>query len=183
MTEQDILNVIEQDPWMMQVLLYASSLTLPQWMVSAGFVRNKIWNVLRGREEKHTTDIDLIYFDPNGNDEQQDQALTDQLNKDTGWTWEVVNQSYSHDWNRELPYTSTEDALAHFPETATAIAVTLVDGKLKLIAPFGIEDLVHMVVRPTDAFMVSDAKKNRVRERVREKKWLEKWPQLTLAPF
>lgn len=179
MTEQDILDLIEKDPWMMKVLQYAETLNLPDWMISAGFVRNKVWDELSDyKNQPHATDIDLIYFDPNGNNEKKDEALTTDFKNKTGLDWEIVNQIYTRDWNTELPYTSAEDALAHFPETATAVAVTLVMGKPKLIAPYGIVDLANMVVRPSPKFSIGA---KRVKERVEQKNWLTRWPKLTLA--
>jgi len=49
MTEEEILDLIRADKWMMKVLLSASSLNLKDWAVGAGFVRNKVWNHLSGR--------------------------------------------------------------------------------------------------------------------------------------
>ena len=61
MTEQDILDLIAKDEWMMGVLRTARSLHLPDWMIGAGFVRNKVWDYLHGYEniEVPTADIDL----------------------------------------------------------------------------------------------------------------------------
>ena len=137
MTEKDIVELIGEDLWMMQVLLYAETLGLQNWMISAGFVRNKVWDKLSGRKVGHSTDIDFIYFDLEGNNEKEDEALTKRLQGETGWRWEVINQVYTHDWNAEAPYKSAEDALAHFPETATAIAVTLKIRTLTLVALLG----------------------------------------------
>ena len=95
----------------------------------------------------------------------------------------MVNQAYTHAWNGQPPYGSTQDVLAHFPETATAIAVTLAKDELKLVAPLGIDDLVNMIVRPTPVFMALASKRNSVRERIEQKQWRRKWPKLTLAAF
>ena len=48
MMEKEILELIRQDKWMMRVLRVAKSLHLPDWMIEAGFVRNKVWNYLYG---------------------------------------------------------------------------------------------------------------------------------------
>ena len=45
MTEQDILKIIENDKWMMDILHVAERLNLPDSMIGAGFVRNKVWVV------------------------------------------------------------------------------------------------------------------------------------------
>lgn len=178
MTENDILHIIENDPWMMRVLTVAESLDLPDWLIGAGFVRNKVWDHLHGyAKNTPPTDIDLVYFDKdNKSSEKEIEARLSGLMP--GLKWEVVNQATAHNWNDEAPYTSTADAISKWPETATAIGVRIENGKLKLIDPLGIEDLVNVVARPTPAFMVSEEKKARVRERIIEKFWLEKWPKL-----
>ena len=46
MNEQDIINLIKNDEWMMSVLGEAEKLCLPDWMIGAGFLRNKVWDFL-----------------------------------------------------------------------------------------------------------------------------------------
>ncbi|MEX1064249.1 MAG: nucleotidyltransferase family protein [Candidatus Paceibacterota bacterium] len=177
MTEQGILNLISEDDWMMNILRIAENLNLPDWAIGAGFVRNKVWNYLHGYNKKtvDTSDVDLVYYDPNGNDEKDDERLSEQLKKETGIAWEVVNQFYAHKWNNLAPYMSTEDAISQWPETVTGIGVKLENGSLKLIVPNGIDDLVNLVIRPSPKFIEN---LERVRKRVEEKRWLEKWPKL-----
>lgn len=165
---------------MMNILRTAEKLNLPDWLIGAGFVRNKVWDHLHGfsRPEVNTADVDLVYFDPNGNDQKTDEELTQRLKEETGIEWEIVNEAYAHKWNSLPPYKSTEDALAHWPETATSVGVYLDGGGLKLVAPYGIDDLVNLVVRPSPKFPDGAG---RVKERMTQKKWIEKWPKLRVA--
>lgn len=179
MTDEEILNLIKKDPWMMKIIHTASSLNLPDWIIGAGFVRNKVWDYLSGihKEGVDTKDIDLVYFDPKGNNQKEDEKLSEKLRQDTGINWEIVNEFYAYRWNNLPPYTSTEDAISAWPETVTAIGVTLDENKkLKLIAPYGIDDLVNFIVRPSPKFKEGI---ERVKERMIEKKWREKWPKIT----
>lgn len=178
MNESDILDLIENDPWMMNVLRIAENQHLPDWLIGAGFIRNKVWDHLHGYERKivETADIDLVYFDPDGNDEKEDEILSIKFEQETGIKWEIVNQVYTHTWNDIPPYTSTKNAISRWPETATAIGVRLVEGKLELIAPHSIFDLVNLIIRPTPSF--HDLEK--VKCRVIKKQWLEKWPKLRI---
>ncbi len=180
MNEKEILELIEQDSWMMNVLRIAEKQNLKDWLIGAGFVRNKVWDHLHGykKEGVETHDIDFVYFDPNGNDEKADDILSEQLKKETGIQWEIVNEAYAHVWKNLLPYTSTKDAIAHWPETATSIGVTLENGELKLIAPYGIDDLVNLVIRMSPGFPEGI---DVVKDRIVRKNWLEKWPRLTLS--
>lgn len=177
MTQQEILNLIKQDKWMMDVLRIAEKQNLKDWLVGAGFVRDKVWDHLHGykREGVETPDIDLVYFDVNGNDRKADEALSKKLKDETKMEWEIVNESYAHVWNNLPPYTSTEDAVAHWPEIATCIGVTVKDGELQLIAPHGIDDLVNLIVRVSPLFPEGV---DIVKKRVENKKWLQNWPKL-----
>ncbi len=178
MNEQDILTLIAGDQWRMGILRRAEKLHLPHWAIGAGFVRNKVWDHLSGfNHDTAPSDVDLIYFDPTKKDQKADETLSAQLKAESGIEWEIVNEAYAHLWSDIPPYTSMEDALSQWPETATAIAVNLQNGKLQLIAPYGIDDLVHMIVRPSPKFLPGAA---RVLERVEQKRWREKWPAITL---
>ncbi len=184
MTEQDILNLISRDRWMMDVLHTAEQLKLPEWLIGGGFVRNKVWNYLHGynKPDINTEDIDLVYYNQNGNDENADKKLSEALKTKTGLNWEVVNEAYAHQWYtiKPPPYTSSLDAVSKWPETATCIGVKTENEKLELIAPYGIEDLVNLIIRPNPAFIDKGNVKNVVVERIKKKQWLEKWPKLKL---
>lgn len=163
MSESDILSLISADPWMMRVIDMAARTAaehgLPDWMIGAGFVRNRVWDHIHGyrRDKVPTADIDLIYFDPARADraaQAADEALSKALTEKTGIPWEVVNQSYTHAWHtwrNGEPYASATDAIARWPETATCIAVSRpARGALRLHAPLGIDDLVRGIVRKNE---------------------------------
>lgn len=184
MTEQDIVDVISNDSQMMDVLRIAEELNLPDWLIGAGFVRNKVWNYLHGytKEMVDTADIDLIYYDAQGNNEDEDKKLSEDLHMKTGLDWEVVNEYYAHKWHahRLQPYTSSEDALSKWPETVTCVGVRIENGKLKLIAPHGIDDLVNLIIRPNKDFIEEGNSIDVIAKRIASKKWQERWPKLKL---
>ena len=182
MKEQDILDLIKKDKWMMEILRVAKNLNLSNWVIGAGFVRNKVWDNLHGysHSEVDTNDIDLVYFDPNGNNKEEDKILSEKLKKQTGIAWEVRNQFYMHTRNGVAPYESVEDALSRWPETATGLGVRLENGSLKLIAPYGIDDLVNLIVKPCPKFHGGF---KMVKERAEKKRWLKKWPSLKFEEY
>ena len=164
---------------MLTVLNEAESTHLPDWMIGAGFLRNKVWDHLHGikREVADTNDIDLIYYDASNQNEGSDKALSKQMSGKLGLEWEIVNQAYSHKWhNREIPYNNSTEALAEWIETPTCVAVTLENGVPKIIAPHGIDDLVNLIVRP-----IPTADINTFNRRYQSKRWLEKWPKLKIV--
>ncbi len=173
MTEQDLIAFVEHDPWMMGVLRTAESLHLPDWMIGAGFLRNRVWDYLHGKPsaEVDASDIDLAYFNPHSIDEQADQRLSERMKGVHGRNWEIVNQAYTHTWHgRSNPYKDTTEAIGEWVETATAVAVTLKNGRVQIIAPHGIDDLVHLIVRPVPA---RSHDVELFHKRYTEKQWLE----------
>lgn len=181
MTEEQIVQLIADDAAMVDALALAAMLGLPEWLIGAGFVRGKVWDHLHGRTGASTpSDIDLVYFD--ASESFDDAALETRLSRDRpDLRWDVKNQATAHRWNGEPACSSVVDALARWPETATAVGVTTERGSLELIAPHGIADLVGLIVRPTPAFATSDARREIVRSRFEKKRWHEKWPRLRLA--
>ncbi|MFA6294862.1 MAG: nucleotidyltransferase family protein [Candidatus Paceibacterota bacterium] len=180
MVEKDILKIIQEDKWMMNILKIAQDLNLPNWMIGAGFIRNKVWDYLSGnnKDTVDTGDIDLVYFDPSGNNEEADEKLSEDLRQKTGIKWEVVNEFYAHKWNNLPPYTSTEDAISQWPETVTAIGINFdKNGELKLFLPYGIDDLINFKVRPSPNYK---GRIEKIRDRVKQKNWTTKWPKIKI---
>lgn len=171
MTEQDILDLIQNDEWMMNVLQVARDLDLPDWMIGAGFVRNKVWDYLHGYKNKTPTnsDIDLVYFDLANKSKEIEEQYDRKLKKILDADWQTKNQA------RMGNYESTEDAVAHWPETVTAIGVKIEDEKLKLIAPYNINDLINLTIKMSPKFTGGV---ERIKERMEKKEWLKKWPKL-----
>ena len=161
-TERDIVALIQEDKWMMELLKCAKSLNLPDWWICAGFVRSKIWDVLHGFDERTTIpDIDVIYYDRTNIEESVEKEYEEVLKRLLPTIpWSVKNQARMHSVNNISPYTSSVDAISKFPETATALGVKLDEGNnVILTAPHGIEDVVNLRVKPTPYFCGS--RKNR----------------------
>lgn len=183
-TEEDIPGLIRSDRWMMEVLEAARTLDLPDWMIGAGFVRNRVWDYLHGfvNETVPTNDIDLIYYDPDCVDEAVEKEHDKRLSGLMDVEWSVKNQARMHlNYNPDCPYQSSEHALSHWIETATCVAVRLEDDdSLRFIAPHGIDDLVNLVLRPTPFGM---SRLEVFHERVRSKGWLQCWDKLRVVDY
>ncbi|NWK70030.1 nucleotidyltransferase family protein [Bacillus paramycoides] len=183
-TEQDIIHFIQNDPWMMNVLQMAKSLQLPDWWVCAGFVRSKIWDTLHNYEVRTATpDVDVIYYDSMQKDEAYEQLLETKLtNIDATIPWSVKNQARMHVVNKMLPYSSSVDAISKFPETATALGVTLDEkNNVILTSPCGIEDVLSLQVKPTPHFLETKERIHIYKKRVIKKNWQSKWPNITIT--
>lgn len=174
----DIAVVITDNPWHMDVLRTVRELNLKDWMIGAGFVRNIVWDHLHGYDF-HTplSDVDVIYFDLANAERPFDQEYEVQLMAMLkSVPWSVRNQARMHVRNGDLPYLSSEDAMAHWLETPTCVGVTLCDDDtVSMIAPYGVEDLLSLHVRPTPWGV---KKPGIYRERIEEKNWPKSWPKL-----
>ncbi|MFM7609493.1 MAG: nucleotidyltransferase family protein, partial [Alphaproteobacteria bacterium] len=80
--------------------------------------------------------------------------------------------------NGHRPYCDIADALAHWPETATAIAARLGPNGVEILAPFGVDDVLAMILRPTPAYR---SKPEILLARLEAKGWRKRWPGLRLV--
>ena len=181
----DVLRLVAGDPWRMRVLETVRALDLPDCWVGAGFVRALVWDHLHGHAEPTPVDdVDVVYF----NAERTDPAV--EIRHEQGlaalWPaeqpavpWSVKNQARMHLRNADSPYADTSDALCHWLETPTTVAVRMDGvGTLELLAPLGVDDLLAMRIAPTP-----HARKRRLdayRERVLAKPWARQWPRLDI---
>ncbi|WP_417900426.1 nucleotidyltransferase family protein [Bacillus haimaensis] len=179
--EKDIIRIIEQDPWMMDILKTVRTLDLPDWWVCAGFVRSKIWDTLHNFKGKtELPDIDVIYFDPEMRDEDTEKELEAKLATiHPGIPWSVKNQVRMHQVNNLAPYSSSVDAISKFPETATALGVKLdKDDSVMLAAPCGVEDVLGLKLRPTEFFSKTEERKKIFKDRIQKKNWQFIWTKI-----
>jgi len=181
--EIDLLQMVREDLWMMDALHTAKSLELPDWWICAGFVRSKIWDVQHGFTERTPLpDVDVIYFDPVSINEEEEKRLEERLRSlSPNVPWSVKNQARMHVLNNVNPYLSAVDAISKFPETATALGLSLDEqDNLILTAPHGIEDAVNMVLRATPAFSNNPELAPIFQERINKKNWSSRWKQLQI---
>ncbi len=178
LTEDDIAGFVRGDEWMMRVLRAAEMVALPGWWIGAGFLRNAVWDWLSGREPRHDADVDLVYYDSASTAAKRDWDLDANLRRRFPFArWEVRNQARMHERDGFPPYTSTEDGIAHWVETATCIGVRLDGGQLDFLFCHGPEDLFGLIARPILEFR----KPERIevfRRRLDTKGWRQRWPNL-----
>lgn len=179
--ESDIIRMIEQDPWMMEILKTARTLDLPDWWVCAGFVRSKIWDTLHGfKERTELPDVDIIYFDTQMDSEVTEKELEAKLASiHQGIPWSVKNQVRMHLINELEPYSSSIDAMSKFPETATALGVKLDEhGSVILAAPCGVEDVLGLQLRATEFFTETEKRREIFEDRILKKDWKSIWTNI-----
>jgi len=160
MLEQRLEAILREAPSMMRVLTLARDLGLPDWLIVSGAVYQRVWNQLTGRDPDYgIRDYDLVYFD--GSDtgyEAEDVAIKRAaalFPPPLDALVEVRNQARVHLWFEDHfgepyePLTSSAEALGRFVAPAFGVGVRLeADDSLTIEAPFGLEDLFAMTLRP-----------------------------------
>jgi hypothetical protein len=175
-------SILSTDHRRMWILDLVRSLRQPDCWVAAGFVRAAVWDHLHVLPPSlPDTDVDVIWFDPDHAQPADDRALQDRLaSMDPSIDWSVKNQSRMHVRNGDQPYSSATQALEFWPETATAVAVRQTrQDTIEIAAPFGLDDLFDLVIRPTPHF--TGAKHLIYLGRLENKQWLRRWPRLTVS--
>jgi hypothetical protein len=158
--ETRLAQIIGASPTLMRVLEIARALDLPQWRIVSGAVYQTVWNALTGRPADHgIKDYDLIYFD--GSDlsyEAEDGVIrraAAACPPEISPLVEVRNQARVHLWFERhfgepyAPLASADEAIGRFVAPAFAVGIRLeADGSIDIAAPFGLDDLFAMRLRP-----------------------------------
>lgn len=177
--ENQLKEILRTNAWSMDMLSVVRSVQLPDWVIGAGFVRNLVWDSLSAQKRTKLSDVDVLYFDPSDLSKVREKEIEQALLKlRPKIPWSVKNQARMHIRNKTAAYRDTEDALRYWLETPTAVAAKLEpDVQLTILAPYGLQDLFQMIIRPTPA---ATYKMDQFNARVADKDWLEKWPSLKI---
>ncbi|MDG6939870.1 MAG: nucleotidyltransferase family protein [Nitrososphaerota archaeon] len=169
------------------ILDRAPSLNMPDWYLAAGCIAQTAWNVMHGfPATAHIKDYDLVYFDPDLSYDAENSYIEEgkKLFKDVDSRIEIKNEARVHLWYQDhfgypiTPYQSIEHAIDSWPTTATAIGVRRrADGRLQVYAPFGLDDLLSMTVRPNTKQINKEIYMDKT------EKWSRLWPKLKIIPW
>jgi hypothetical protein len=150
--------MIRSSSWLMRVLATVREVDLPDAWVGAGTIRDLVWGQLYGPGFKpgDVRDVDVAFFNPDDLRPAIDEQATRRLQH--AWPhvpWEASNQAAIHTWYPRHfggdpvgPLLTMADAVATWPETATAVAVRLHRSEdIEVCAPLGLGDLLDGVWR------------------------------------
>ncbi|MEY4582844.1 MAG: hypothetical protein RL701_7547 [Pseudomonadota bacterium] len=144
----------------------------PDAWLCAGFVRNAVFAVTCAvHSDALDADLDVVYLDARDLRRERDRAYEQTLQAHLPAAWSVKNQVRMAQRNGDAPYRDITDALAHFPETATAVAVRLGARGLEVAAPYGLADLEAGVIRLSPL-----GKPQIFAARCAEKRWAQRFP-------
>lgn len=177
MQKEYIINIIEKTHIVLEILSILNEQGEDLYL-GGGIIRNLVWDSLHGYAEMTPIeDIDVIYFNTVCITKDADLQIEEHLKKAMpNYKWSVKNQARMHTINEDQPYMSLEDAISKWPEIASAVLLKRdKNGTYTFIAPFGLEDLFRLLVRPIPHFM---NKLSHYQMRIRNKKWATIWGKL-----
>lgn len=179
--------MLQRSPLLSIIVARWSHISLPDAWLVAGAIAQTVWNDGFGLPAEHgIADVDIVYFDGDDlsaeSEAAQSARVRDLFADLSVWT-DVKNEARVHLWYEAkfgqplTPYVSTADAISTFPTTATAVGIRPGTNGLELVAPFGLADLLGLIVRPN---------KKQISRQVYEAKverWLTLWPGLRIVPW
>jgi len=179
--------ILRRSPILTSILDRWANISLPDCWLVAGTLAQTVWNDAFHLPPSYgISDVDLVYFDINDlseDAEAQHSTRIRELFSDLPVWIDVKNEARVHLWYEAKfghairPYISTQDAIPTFPTTATAIGLHQERNQLRLLAPYGLTDLLGSIVR---------ANKKQITRPIYEaklSKWLALWPRLRVVPW
>jgi hypothetical protein len=180
-------EIVRSTGWLMRALEAARRVDAPDWLIGAGAVRTAVWDRLHGYEYPTSLDdVDLVFCDRSDLSEERDRQVEALLRAALPEApWDAKNQAAVHLWYPRKfgyavePLRSSADAVATWPETATAVGLRLTDDEqLEVCAPFGLDDLLGLVNRRNPGRVSVEE----CERRLSTKRIAERWPRVTIIP-
>ena len=179
--------ILRRTPSLMSVMRTVRDLDLSDWLMFSGAVYQPVLNHLTGRGPDYgIKDYDVGYFDPADTSYEAEDVVIRRVaaafRPPLRAMVEVRNQARVHLWFEDhfgepyAPLTSTAEALSRFTCTMFAVGARLEpDDAMTIVAPFGLEDLFALRLRPNptrgEARGLAPTMENARR----------RWPELTVA--
>jgi hypothetical protein len=185
---EELERIVRADAHLMTLLVTAHHLQLPQYRVVAGCIYQTVWNILTSRPcGTGINDYDLIYFDAADVSEESERRTEDAVrSRLVGFPapMEVRNQARVHDWFEDYfgiaypPLSCADEAITRYASATHAVGIRLLqDDQLDVFAPFGLEDIFAMVIRPNYAL---PNRETHERKAARAK---SVWSEVTIIPW
>jgi hypothetical protein len=157
--EAELEAILRAAPSLMTVMQTARALDLPDWLIFSGAIYQRVLNHLTGRDPDYgIKDYDIGYFDPDTSYEAEDEVIKRAavaFEPPLREMVEVRNQARVHLWFETKfgepyePLRSSAEALTRFTSATFAVGARLeADGRMTIKAPFGLEDIFALRLRP-----------------------------------
>lgn len=184
LTQSDVLALIRGSNHTMKLLKTVQQSDMTDAWLSAGSIRNLIWDHLEGKSEPTPmNDVDVIYYDPDNITKEHEKAWDAHLTSITpNIPWECKNQARMHKKHGFEPATSVAEGMSRWVYKSCAIAARLTDdGEIELMSPFAdwLECTASHKLHATPVMLETNPELPKIH--YVNKGWDQKWPNLTLA--
>lgn len=177
-------TLVCSSPILMRALRAARTVDLPDWLIGAGVIRDRVWDHPHGFTPAPSKDVDLAFFDSLALGSERERSVQREVTAEApDISWDVTNQAAVHLCYPQVfgvevePLTSCADAVATWPETSTAIGVRLLaDDGIQVVAPLGLDDLFGLICRRNPRRVTEEQYLRRV-ERLQVAK---RWPRVQI---
>jgi hypothetical protein len=179
--------IICADPDLMRLLERLRTLDLPQWRLVAGCLYQTVWNALTDRPRgTGIKDYDVIYFDADDRSWDAEDNMIRGVSAETRdcvGPVQVRNQARVHLWFADRfgcnypQLRCADESLLYYASLVHAVGVRLTDDGLEIAAPFGLNDVFAMRIRPNHAL---DNAASHTEKAARAQSI---WPQVVIEPW
>ncbi|MEO8757569.1 MAG: nucleotidyltransferase family protein [Devosia sp.] len=181
-------DIVRSSPLLMDVLAGLRDDSLSDHLLVAGAIYNLVWNRLTGRADlTGINDIDVFYFDDNDlSYEAEDVVIQRLAQRFAGLPLpvQVRNQARVHLWFPQkfgVPFTplgSSVEMLGRYASRTHSVGARLEsDGALRIVAPFGLDDIFSFRIVPNQVLM------NKPAHEAKGARAKSVWPELTVLPW
>jgi uncharacterized protein len=179
--------IVRAAPSLMHVLCVVRDLDLPDPLMMSGAVYQRVLNHLTGRDPDYgIKDYDLGYFDASDISYEAEDVVIRRAAAAFAPPFdalvEVRNQARVHVWfegkfgEAYAPLTSSGEALERFVSSTFAVGARLApDGRMTIVAPFGLDDLFALRMRPNPIRRTGGFERAAAGLKAR-------WPELIVTP-
>ena len=181
-----LIEILNTSPSVGAILRKGDQIKLNNWYITAGAIPTVVWNnLVANPPDKFLNDIDIVYYDGNNITQEAENRAANRVRNlfpEVKHKIDVKNQARVHIWYRDKfgsrihPYESTEDGIDMWM-SVTAIGVRYEKGHYKVYAPYGLEDLFSMNVKPNSRIISAEKYRSKI------KKWKKQWPEIVAQDY
>ncbi len=175
---KEILRVLEQ--------YSKENQDFKNYYLAAGCINQTIFNYYHNYDLDYGIgDYDIVYYDEDTSYEKEDIIIKDlkERLKHLDLKFDIKNEKRVHIWYNEKyktnrkEYESVEDAISKWGTTITCLGVRMENNKLIVCAPYGLNDLFNLILRPVKIDFTKEDYEKKVT------KWTSKWELLKVIKY
>ena len=167
---EELEALVREDRWRMRVLHLLADLDLEDAYVTGCFARDAVWDAAHRRAPQPVDPVEVTYVDRARTGLDIDAQLQVELSaRAPKKAWKVENAA-----RRGADVRTVHGALRGAPDTTRAVGVRFTrGGNLEILAPYGLEDVFGLILRPTRGGTLAS-----LRAEAENEGWVRRFPRL-----